>query len=66
MKRVNVLVTGEDAAEVAGLLKIPRLASGVYGWQGILEAAASLRELRVRELREQLGLDVTVERTDAG
>ena len=60
MNHVDFELTGADSAEVAGLLKIPKLEDGVWGWRGILEQGAQLRELRVRQLRAELGYDVVV------
>jgi hypothetical protein len=60
MKSVDFELTGEDAAEVASLLKIPKLEQGIWGWRGILEQAARLRELRVGQLRSDLGYECVV------
>ena len=40
MNHVDFELTGADSAEVAGLLKIPKLEDGVWGWRGILEQGA--------------------------
>jgi len=57
---VDFELTGEDAAEVASLLKIPTLQKGIWGWRRILEQAARLRELRVRQLISEVGYDCQV------
>jgi len=64
VKQVDLELSGEDASEVAKLLKIPKLEKGIWGWRGILDQAARLRELRIRQLKADLGLEVTVTRVD--
>ncbi|MEZ4320801.1 MAG: hypothetical protein R3F61_25190 [Myxococcota bacterium] len=66
MARVDVLVTGEDAAEISQILKIPRIAPGTWGWRDVIPVAAELRVLRVRQLAAELGATVDVVQVPVG
>ena len=60
--KVDLTITGEDAAELAKLLRIPRLGDGRYGWLGLLAAAAALREMKVREVQANLGYEIVLQK----
>ena len=56
-------MSGEDAAELAKLLRIPRLGNGRYGWLGLLRPAAALREMKIREVQAKLAYEIDVQTT---
>lgn len=60
MERVDLRIEGADAEDAAALLRIPALEDGTWGWRGLLAPAAALRELRIVELKEQLGFELTI------
>ena len=61
--KVDLTLSGEDAAELAKLLRIPRLGDGRYGWRGLLRAAASLREMKIRQVQANLAYEVEIQMT---
>lgn len=59
-ERVDVIVTGADAAELAAVLRWPSLGDGAWGFRGLPRAGAALRVLSARRAIARLGLRVEV------